>query len=119
MAKKQPRKAKRRVPKTVLRLPDLDQATLEISVLSPQRRIYNKDEVQIGVHGLMLELGFSKGVLLPQVASEYAWNAEEFLEAVCRKWGLPRLAWRDPDAKISVFTAEVIDEEEVLREQTA
>ncbi|HCV42366.1 MAG TPA: hypothetical protein DGH68_02695 [Bacteroidetes bacterium] len=94
---------------------ELEQATLEISVLSPMRRIYNKAEVQVGTHGLMLELGFSKGVLLPQVATEYGWNAEEFLEAVCRKSGLHRLAWREPDAKISVFSAEVIDEEEVFR----
>jgi AmmeMemoRadiSam system protein A len=102
-----------------LALRELDQATLEISILSPMRQISSKDEIHVGEHGLMLELGFSKGVLLPQVATEYGWNAEEFLEAVCRKSGLHRSAWKDPDAKISVFAAEVIDEEEVLREHSA
>ncbi|MEK9136798.1 MAG: AmmeMemoRadiSam system protein A [Bacteroidota bacterium] len=102
-----------------LTLPELDQATLEISILSPLRQIRSKHEVEPGVHGLMLELGFAKGVLLPQVATEYGWNAEEFLEAVSKKAGLPRLAWKDPEAKISVFSAEVIDEEEILREHTA
>jgi AmmeMemoRadiSam system protein A len=98
---------------------ELDQATLEISILSPMRQISSKDEIHVGEHGLMLELGFNKGVLLPQVATEYGWNAEEFLEAVCRKSGLHRFAWKDPEAKISVFAAEVIDEEEVLREHSA
>ncbi|MBM2841719.1 MAG: hypothetical protein HW412_2247 [Bacteroidetes bacterium] len=98
---------------------ELDRASLEISVLSPAHQIKDKDEIRIGEHGLMLELGSGKGVLLPQVATEYGWNAEEFLEAVCRKSGLYRFAWKDPDAKISVFAAEVIDEEEVLREHQA
>lgn len=102
-----------------LALHELDLVNLEISVLSPLHRIYNKDDIRVGTHGLMLELGFSKGVLLPQVAAEYGWDAEEFLEAVCRKSGLHTLAWSDPDAKISVFNAEVIDEKEILREHPA
>jgi AmmeMemoRadiSam system protein A len=99
-----------------LQTSELEKATLEISVLSPMRRISTKEEIRIGEHGLMLEHGFGKGVLLPQVATEYGWNAEEFLEAVCRKSGLHRWVWKDPAAKISVFSAEVFDEEEVLRE---
>ncbi len=97
-----------------LQTPELERATLEISVLSPMRRISSKDEIRVGEHGLMLEHGFGRGVLLPQVATEYGWNAEEFLEAVCRKSGLHRWAWKDPGSRISVFSAEVIDEEEVL-----
>lgn len=99
-----------------MQLSELEQATLEISVLSPMRRISSVDEIKVGEHGLMLELDFGKGVLLPQVATEYGWNAEEFLEAVCRKSGLHRWAWKDPAARISVFSAEVIHEEEALRE---
>ena len=98
-----------------LTMHELDRSNLEISILSPLQRIRGKEEVVVGTHGLMLEVGFGKGVLLPQVATEYGWNAEEFLEAVSRKSGLHKLAWREPDARISVFTAEVIDEEEVLR----
>jgi len=102
-----------------LALRELDQVTLEISILSPMRRISSMEEIHVGEHGLMLELESSKGVFLPQVATEYGWNAEEFLEAVCGKSGLHRLSWKDANAKISVFTAEVIDEEEVLREHPA
>lgn len=102
-----------------LSVEELDKVKLEISILSPMKRIHHMEQVIVGTHGLMLELGFSKGVLLPQVATEYGWDAEQFLEAVCRKSGLHRLAWKDPDAKISVFSAEVIDEEEVVREHPA
>ncbi len=98
---------------------EFDRADLEISVLSQLRRVHAIEEVIVGTHGLMLEMGFGKGVLLPQVATEYGWNAEEFLEAVSRKSGLHKLAWKEPDARISVFTAEVIDEKEVLREYPA
>ena len=102
-----------------LTLAELDRATLEISILSPLHRIHSKDGVKVGEHGVMLELGSNKGVLLPQVATEYGWDAEQFLEGLCRKSGLHRMAWKDPDARISVFTAEVIDEESVLREHPA
>jgi uncharacterized protein len=97
---------------------ELEQVTVEISVLSPLRRIYSVEELRVGEHGLMLELGSSKGVLLPQVATEYGWDALQFLEGVCRKSGLHRLAWQEPDAKLSVFSAEVFDENEVPREQS-
>jgi AmmeMemoRadiSam system protein A len=94
-----------------LTLAELEKTSVEISIISPPHLIQNKDEVIIGSHGLMLELGFNKGVLLPQVAVEYGWSVEEFLGAVCRKAGLPLFAWRDPAAAISVFTADVFDEE--------
>jgi AmmeMemoRadiSam system protein A len=102
-----------------LTLSELDRASLEISVLSPLQRVCSKNEIQVGTHGLMLELGLSKGVLLPQVATEYGWNAEEFLEAVCRKSGLHRSAWSEPEARMSVFSAEVMNEREFLPEHTA
>jgi AmmeMemoRadiSam system protein A len=98
---------------------ELDQVILEVSILSPMARVHSKNDIHVGEHGLVLELGTSKGVLLPQVATEYGWNVEEFLEAVCRKSGLPPSAWEYPDARISVFSAEIIDEEHVLREHPA
>ncbi len=102
-----------------LTLYEFDRVTLEISVISLQRRVCSKDEVTVGEHGVVIELGSSRGVLLPQVATENDWNAEQFLDALCRKSGLHALAWQDPDAKICVFTAEVIKEDEVLREHPA
>ena len=102
-----------------LSLPELEHTSLEISVLSPVRRVSSKDEVRVGEHGVVLEHGFNKGVLLPQVAVEYGWTVEEFLDAICRKCGLKSSAWLDPEAKISVFTAEVFEEDEILRERSA
>jgi len=84
---------------------------IEISVLSPLRQIRDIGEIEVGVHGLVLELGQCRGLLLPQVATEYGWDRLEFLGNVSRKAGLPRTAWSDPGARIFVFSAEVFEEE--------
>jgi AmmeMemoRadiSam system protein A len=102
-----------------LTLQELEQVTVEVSIISQPVRIHGKDEICIGKHGLILDLGYSKGVLLPQVATEYGWDAEQFLEGVCMKAGVQKLAWQNLDARISVFTAEVISEEDVTREHPA
>lgn len=91
---------------------ELDRASLEVSVLSPLQRITNVHEIQVGVHGLLLELGHARGLLLPQVAVEYGWDRETFLENTARKAGLPRHAWKDPEAEIYIFAAEIIHEED-------
>lgn len=93
---------------------ELERATLEISILSPLHRVANVEEIEIGKHGLMLELGECRGLLLPQVAVEYEWDVVGFLVAVSKKAGLPDSVWKDPQAMIHVFTAEVIHESEVL-----
>ncbi|NOY59528.1 MAG: AmmeMemoRadiSam system protein A [Calditrichaeota bacterium] len=86
---------------------------IEISVLTPLRKIEQVDEIQVGVHGLMLENGFSSGLLLPQVAKEYNWDRDTFLEHTCMKAGLARDAWKDKNTKIYVFSADVFSEKEV------
>jgi uncharacterized protein (TIGR00296 family) len=90
-----------------LTLAEFQQATLEISVLSSLERITGAEEVTIGEHGLLLEIGTHRGLLLPQVAVEYGWDALTFLDALCRKAGLPKGAWQDPSASLAVFTAEI------------
>jgi AmmeMemoRadiSam system protein A len=87
-------------------LPDLD---LEISALTPLRR-GTADEVVLGVHGIYITRGIFRGVLLPQVATEHGWDRRTFLEHTCLKAGLRRDAWRDPETKIDLFTAEVFGE---------
>lgn len=82
---------------------------LEISVLSPLRPVSDPQEVQVGRHGLVLSQGGQRGVLLPQVAVEYRWDRETFLEHTCRKAGLPPDAWRR-GARIEVFEAQVFGE---------
>ena len=85
---------------------------LEISVLSPFRRVASHEEVIAGTHGIMLTRDYYRGLLLPQVAVEYGWDRDQFLSFTCRKAGLPPDAWKDPDTIIEVFTAEVFGEKE-------
>jgi len=82
----------------------------EISALSPVRRIYNVKEIEVGKHGIIIKKGYYQGLLLPQVAAEYGWDRETFLQHTCRKAGLPTDAWKQPGTEISIFSAEVFDE---------
>jgi len=94
--------------------PELDQIDIEISILSPLRCISKIEEIEIGTHGLLIEQGARRGLLLPQVATEYGWDRHAFLEAVARKAGLPAHAWRDPGTRLYVFSAELVDEQECV-----
>jgi len=92
-----------------LRPPDLGELQIELSVLSAPKRVA-PEEVQPGVHGLVISLGEKRGVLLPQVATQYRWTRERFLEETCEKAGLAPAAWKSPETHIEVFTAEVFSE---------
>jgi AmmeMemoRadiSam system protein A len=87
---------------------ELDDLVIEISALSPFRRVRTIDEIEVGKHGLLIRYGAASGLLLPQVASERGWNRDQFLRAVCMKAGLPSDAWQKAD--LSVFSAEVFSE---------
>jgi len=80
---------------------------IEISVLTAFRRIRGPERFAVGKHGAWLKLGSHSGLLLPQVADGRGWKAEDFLNAVARKSGLPAGAWRDPRARLLVFEAQV------------
>jgi len=84
--------------------------SIEISVLGPMERLASVEEIVIGRHGLYIVQGFRAGVLLPQVATEWGWDRNEFLEQVCRKAGLPSGAWREPSAELYRFEAAVFGE---------
>ncbi len=83
---------------------ELDAIEIEISVLSPLKKILNPNMVTVGKHGLVIEKDGKKGLLLPQVAVEQSWTRETFLERACLKAGLPENAWRS-GADIFVFEA--------------
>ena len=70
------------------------------------------DEIEVGRDGLMIFYSRSRGLLLPQVASEYGWDRITFLEQTCRKAGLPKNAYREPDAVLYRFQAIVFGEKE-------
>jgi uncharacterized protein (TIGR00296 family) len=83
---------------------------IEISFLSDLAPI-TPDSIEIGRHGLLIMLQGRRGILLPQVAAEHKFSREQFLEETCRKAGLPREAWRDPEARVFGFTCEVFHED--------
>jgi AmmeMemoRadiSam system protein A len=87
-------------------LPDLH---IELSVLGPLERIERLDNVEIGRHGLVVEQGWHRGLLLPQVAVEWKWDRETFAAETCRKAGLDSGAWAS-GAKMWCFEAEVFAE---------
>jgi len=91
-------------PVTEAELPDLE---IEISVLTPLRRITDIEEIEVGKHGILIEKGGQSGLLLPQVATEYGWDRKTFLERTCRKAGLSTDAWKDKETRICTFCAEV------------
>ncbi|MGD0200482.1 MAG: AmmeMemoRadiSam system protein B [Bryobacteraceae bacterium] len=81
---------------------------LEVSVLTPMKRILGLDQFRVNEHGALLEAGFSHGLLLPQVATERGWSAEQFLEALTRKAEVSRQAYQDPATRVSVFRAQIV-----------
>ncbi|MBL8785566.1 MAG: AmmeMemoRadiSam system protein A [Deltaproteobacteria bacterium] len=88
---------------------DLSKCDLEVSVLTPFVPI-EASEVVPGKHGLYVVRGPKRGVLLPQVATQYGWSREKFLAEICRKAGLPEDAWRDKETRLFAFEAEVFSD---------
>ena len=95
---------------------ELDRVTVEVSILTPPELIDVKKpkdlakSVNVGVDGLSVAQGPYRGLLLPQVAIEYAWDAAEFLSEACMKAGLLADAWLDPATRVYKFQAEVFAE---------
>lgn len=93
-----------------VRKEELPELHIEISVMSPIVPIENVDEIEVGRDGLIVSRGNRAGLLLPQVATEYAWDRDTFLRQTCIKAGLPADSWRSPDCRIEKFSAEVFGE---------
>ena len=92
----------------------LEEMDIEISLLSPLEPIF-PEAIEIGRHGLLIVLHAQRGLLLPQVAIEHRLTREQFLEETCRKAGLRREAWKDPETRLFGFTCEVFSESSYLR----
>jgi AmmeMemoRadiSam system protein A len=84
---------------------ELDGLSIEISILSPMRSIATLDEIKIGRDGLLIIGERRRGLLLPDVAVAYGWNAREFVRHLCRKAALPDDAWPG-QARLYAFTTE-------------
>jgi AmmeMemoRadiSam system protein A len=90
-----------------LQASELADLEIEISVLSPLRRIKNPEEIEVGQHGLYIIRGMKQGLLLPQVATQQHWDRQTFLEQTCNKAGLPPDSWKDANTQIYIFSAEI------------
>jgi AmmeMemoRadiSam system protein A len=92
---------------------ELDDVEIEISVMTPLKRLENTEDIVIGRDGLIIRKGMYQGLLLPQVATSYGWDREEFLDHTCLKAGLPPGSWKDSDTEILYFSAQVFSEAEL------
>ena len=92
-------------------LEELEECDFEISALTPLVETDPQD-VQVGRHGIYIIKGFNRGVLLPQVATEHGWDRETFLDQTCVKAGLAPGCWKDPQARILTFEADVFGEKD-------
>jgi AmmeMemoRadiSam system protein A len=87
---------------------EMDELDIEITILGEPVEINSLEEVVIGRDGLIVEKGFNRGLLLPQVATEYNWDLETFLSHTCLKAGLGPDEWKTGGVKISRFEGIVI-----------
>ncbi len=96
---------------------ELDQVVFEVSVLTPPEQLKAENpkhlpsKIKVGKDGLIVEKGFYKGLLLPQVPTEYHWDEEEFLCQCCIKAGLLPDNWLIKTTKIYKFQAIIFEEE--------
>ncbi|NLG12574.1 MAG: TIGR00296 family protein [Elusimicrobia bacterium] len=90
---------------------ELEDITIEISVLTPLKRVEDAGDIQLGRDGVIIKKGYRTGVFLPQVADETGWTKDEFLSNLCMyKAGLPADAWQDKETEIYIFQADVFSE---------
>jgi len=91
---------------------EIDQLVIEISVLSPMKKISSPDEIILGKHGIYIKKGYASGTFLPQVATETGWSVEDFLGHCARdKAGIGWNGWKD--AELFTYEACVFSEDEL------
>jgi uncharacterized protein len=101
-----------------LRADELNHVIVEVSLLTPPQEVETKKprdrprQIVVGEDGLIVAQGANRGLLLPQVAVEWHWDAEEFLSEACMKAGLLPDAWFEPTTRIKKFQAEIFAEVE-------
>ena len=91
------------MPVTADELADID---IEISVLTPMRRIQSLDEFELHRHGIYIRKGYRSGTYLPQVADEVNWTKEEFVSHCAQdKAGIGWDGWKDAETELYVYEA--------------
>jgi AmmeMemoRadiSam system protein A len=93
-----------------LRETELFDTRIDLSLLTPPERVHDHLSIEVGRHGLIVERGSRRGLLLPQVAPEHRWDRHTFLSHTCIKAGLDPDDWQR-GAVLWRFEAEVFGEE--------
>lgn len=92
---------------------EIEEIDIEISVLSPMRKIESINEFELGRHGIYIKKGSRSGTFLPQVAETTGWNKEEFIGHCARdKAGIGWDGWKDDDAEVYIYEAKIFSEED-------
>lgn len=93
---------------------ELQEIAIEISVLTPRRKIASWEDFNLGSQGIVIENGLKSGTFLPQVAKDTDWSKEKFLEELCiQKADLPKDCYKDPNSNIYVYEAQVFSKEKL------
>ncbi len=91
---------------------ELEKIKIEISVMTPKKRIDDWEKIEPGKQGVVVQKGQYSGTFLPQVATETGWSKEEFLSQLCtQKAGLPGNCYKDRSVNLFVFEAQVFAED--------
>jgi len=93
-----------------VRLVEMSQLRIEISVLTIPRTISNPNRIVVGRDGVLLTKGIHRAVFLPQVAVEQGWDREEMLNHLAMKAGLYPSAWQQESCRFEIFQAEIFQE---------
>ena len=93
-----------------MQLSELREVDIEISVLSELKPVVDARDIEIGRDGIYVVRGSLRGVLLPQVATDHGWNAEEFLVQACQRAGMTGQAWRESGTQTFRFSATVFSD---------
>lgn len=89
---------------------ELKELQIEVTILSPLKKIKDTDEIKVGKHGILIRSGYNQGLLLPQVAVEENWDLKTFLMHTCLKAGLNPDAYKRPGTEIFIFEGVIISE---------
>jgi AmmeMemoRadiSam system protein A len=91
---------------------EVNNLSIEISILSEPFILKSYDEIEIGKHGLILNENGRRGLLLPQVPVEHNMNCDQFLNALCQKAGFQGNYWKTKQLNLSAFTASVFGDKD-------
>ena len=91
-------------------LAELENIQIEISILSQLSPVNHVNDIEVGKHGLFIEAGINRGLLLPDVPTRRNWDRAQFLQAVCLKANLPPDYWQNNNSNLSSFTTVIFEE---------